>query len=64
MYWRIEMKNRICHICSNDEVDIFYKSKDAEFKILGCDMCVVEVDTEEEDQARKEAGMEIKEEAE
>ena len=47
------MKNRICPICSNDEVDIFYKSKD--FKILGCDMCVVEVDTEEEDQARKEA---------
>ena len=49
------MKNRICPICGNDEVDIFYKSKDAEFKILGCDMCVVEVGTEEEDQARKEA---------
>jgi len=50
------MKNRICLICGNDEVDIFYKSKD--FKILGCDMCVVEVDTEEEDQARKEADVE------
>jgi len=47
------MKNRICPVCGNDEVDIFYKSKD--FKILGCDMCVMEIDTEEEDQARKEA---------
>jgi len=53
----------ICPICGNEEVDIFYKgknfqSKNTELKILGCDMCVVEVDIDQEAQARKEASIE------
>ena len=55
-----KMKAITCPICGNDDVDIFYKENIEGGKILGCDMCVKEIDLEELDKARKQAAEDMR----